>query len=192
MFSELSLLPSVVGVDELCIIVSECKGGEYIRHLQIFCKEFSTIMSKILIRINQFAESQGLSIREIERSIGATNGVISGAIKNNREIGSDKLENFLQAFSNVSAEWLLRGIGEMLTQSEDSVMKNPTLDFVIRHMASQIDELKAQVKYLETKNDELRDERDDLVERNHELEKELARKGETASIVTGFSAADAV
>lgn len=192
MFSELSLLPSVVGVDELCIIVSECKGGEYIRHLQIFCKEFSTIMSKILIRINQFAESQGLSIREIERSIGATNGVISGAIKNNREIGSDKLENFLQAFSNVSAEWLLRGIGEMLTQSEDSVMKNPTLDFVIRHMASQIDELKAQVKYLETKNDELRDERDDLVERNHELEKELARKGETASIVTGSSAADAV
>ena len=149
-------------------------------------------MSKILIRINQFAESQGLSIREIERSIGATNGVISGAIKNNREIGSDKLENFLQAFSNVSAEWLLRGIGETLTQSEDSVMKNPTLDFVIRHMASQIDELKAQVKYLETKNDELRDERDDLVERNHELEKELARKGETASIVTGFSAADAV
>lgn len=192
MFSELSLLPSVVGVGELCIIVSECKGGEYIRHLQIFCKEFSTIMSKILIRINQFAESQGLSIREIERSIGATNGVISGAIKNNREIGSDKLENFLQAFSNVSAEWLLRGIGEMLTQSEDSVMNNPTLDFVIRHMASQIDELKAQVKYLETKNDELRDERDDLVERNHELEKELARKGETASIVTGFSAADAV
>lgn len=149
-------------------------------------------MSKILIRINQFAESQGLSIREIERSIGATNGVISGAIKNNREIGSDKLENFLQAFSNVSAEWLLRGIGEMLTQSEDSVMNNPTLDFVIRHMASQIDELKAQVKYLETKNDELRDERDDLVERNHELEKELARKGETASIVTGSSAADAV
>lgn len=192
MFSELSLLPPVVGVGELCIIVSECKGGEYIRHLQIFCKEFSTIMSKILIRINQFAESQGLSIREIERSIGATNGVISGAIKNNREIGSDKLENFLQAFSNVSAEWLLRGIGEMLTQSEDSVMNNPTLDFVIRHMASQIDELKAQVKYLETKNDELRDERDDLVERNHELEKELARKGETASIVTGFSAADAV
>lgn len=192
MFSELSLLPSVVGVGELCIIVSECKGGEYIRHLQIFCKEFSTIMSKILIRINQFAESQGLSIREIERSIGATNGVISGAIKNNREIGSDKLENFLQAFSNVSAEWLLRGIGEMLTQSEDSVMNNPTLDFVIRHMASQIDELKAQVKYLETKNDELRDERDDLVERNHELEKELARKGETASIVTGSSAADAV
>ena len=149
-------------------------------------------MSKILTRINQFAESQGLSIREIERSIGATNGVISGAIKNNREIGSDKLENFLQAFSNVSAEWLLRGIGEMLTQSEDSVMKNPTLDFVIRHMASQIDELKAQVKYLETKNDELRDERDDLVERNHELEKELARKGETASIVTGSSAVDAV
>ena len=103
----------MVGVGLFCIIVSECKGGEYIRHLQIFCKEFSTIMSKILTRINQFAESQGLSMREIERSIGATNGVISGAIKNNREIGSDKVENFLHTYSNVSAEWLLRGEGEM-------------------------------------------------------------------------------
>lgn len=149
-------------------------------------------MSKILTRINQFAESQGLSIRKIERTIGATNGVISGAINNGREIGSDKLENFLQAFPNVSAEWLLRGEGEMLTQSEDSVMKNPTLDFVIRHMASQIDELKAQVKYLEAKNDELRDERDDLAERNHELEKELARKGGIASVVGGSSSVDAV
>lgn len=103
----------MVGVGLFCINVSECKGGEYIRHLQVFCKEFSTIMSKILTRINQFAESQGLSMREIERSIGATNGVISGAIKNNREIGSDKVENFLQIYSNVSAEWLLRGEGEM-------------------------------------------------------------------------------
>ena len=69
-------------------------------------------MSKILTRINQFAESQGLSIRGIERAIGATNGVISGAIKNNREIGSDKVEDFLHTYPDVSAEWLLRGEGE--------------------------------------------------------------------------------
>lgn len=82
-------------------------------------------MSKILTRINQFAESQGLSIREIERTIGATNGVISGAIKNNREIGSDKIESFLQGYSSVSAEWLLRGEGEMFkheTMSESEVV----------------------------------------------------------------------
>ena len=59
-------------------------------------------------------------MREIERSIGATNGVISGAIKNNREIGSDKVENFLQTYSNVSAEWLLRGEGEMFKKEDVS------------------------------------------------------------------------
>ena len=149
-------------------------------------------MSKIIERIRQFAESQYDSMREFERDAGVTQGVFSKSFKNSTEIRTDSVESFAESFPQVSAEWLLRGVGEMLTQSEDSVMKNPTLDFVIRHMASQIDELKAQVKYLETKNDELRDERDDLVERNHELEKELARKGETASIVTGFSAADAV
>lgn len=192
MFSELSLLPSVVGVGELCIIVSECKGGENFPHLQIFRVKFYAYMSKIIERIRQFAESQYDSMREFERDAGVTQGVFSKSFKNSTEIRTDSVESFAESFPQVSAEWLLRGVGEMLTQSEDSVMNNPTLDFVIRHMASQIDELKAQVKYLETKNDELRDERDDLVERNHELEKELARKGETASIVTGFSAADAV
>ena len=77
-------------------------------------------MSKILTRINQFAESQGLSIRAIERAIGATNGVISGAIKNNREIGTDKVEDFLQTYPDVSAEWLLRGVGEMFTRGTTS------------------------------------------------------------------------
>lgn len=71
-------------------------------------------MSRILSRIHQFVDSQGLSIREIERTIGVTNGVISGAIKNNREIGSEKIENILQAYPQLSAEWLLRGEGEML------------------------------------------------------------------------------
>lgn len=149
-------------------------------------------MSKIIERIRQFAESQYDSMREFERDSNVTEGVFSKSFNKGAEIRTDNLEKFAESFPQVSAEWLLRGVGEMLTQSEDSVMKNPTLDFVIRHMASQIDELKAQVKYLEAKNDELRDERDDLAERNHELEKELARKGGIASVVGGSSSVDAV
>lgn len=74
-------------------------------------------MSKILLRIYQFAESQGLSIRELERASGITQGVISKAIKNGGEIGSDKLENITQTYEQLSAEWLLRGEGEMLKQN---------------------------------------------------------------------------
>lgn len=149
-------------------------------------------MSKIIARIQQFAENQSISIRELERNSGVTNGVFSKAIRFGSEISTDKVENFLQAYPSISAEWLMRGVGEMLTQSEDSVMKNPTLDFVVRHMASQIDELKAQVKSLESKNDELRDERDDLLVSNRNLEYmlDLARKGEIARTVAGSSDAN--
>lgn len=151
-------------------------------------------MGKILLRIYQFTDSQGISIRELERTIGATNGVISGAIKNNREIGSDKIENFLQAYPQVSAEWLFRGIGEMLIQPDDSAAKNPTLDFVVKYMASEIDELKAKVKHLEANNEKLLYERQDWIAENHDLhyKLELARKGEIASVATGSSDVNAV
>lgn len=96
-------------------------------------------MSKILLRIHQFAESQGLSIREMERSIGATNGVISGAIKNNREIGSDKIENLLQVYEALSAEWLLRGEGEMLKQN--LAPQNDTVAQLIAKIAEQAMEI---------------------------------------------------
>ena len=151
-------------------------------------------MSKIISRIQEFAENQGISIRELERKSSVTNGVFSKAIRFGNEISTDKVENLLQAYPSISAEWLLRGEGEMLTQSEDSLSQNPTLDFVIRHMASQIDELKAQVKDLETKNDKLLDERNDLLVSNRSLQYQLdlARKGEIAGTADGSFVANAV
>lgn len=102
-------------------------------------------MSKILLRIHQFTESQGLSIREFERSIGTTNGVISGAIKYNREIGSDKIENFLQTYSNVSAEWLFRGEGEMF--KKEAVSESEIVMQLINKVA-QLSEENGKLKTL--------------------------------------------
>lgn len=149
-------------------------------------------MSKIIERIRQFAESQYDSMREFERDSGVTQGVFSKSFKNSTEIRTDSVESFAESFPQVSAEWLLRGTGEMLIQSEDSMMKNPTLDFVIRHMAREHEKLQAKFDNLEAEYKEVRQERDDLIERNHELEKILARKGEIARIVTGSSDANAV
>lgn len=149
-------------------------------------------MSKIIERIRQFAESQYDSMREFERDAGVTQGVFSKSFKNSTEIRTDSVESFAESFPQVSAEWLLRGVGEMLTQSEDSVMKNPTLDFVIRHLASENEKLQAKIDDLNAECKELRNERDDLIERNHELEKILARKGEIVSIAVGSSDASAV
>ena len=53
----------------------------------------------------------------MECTSGITHGVISKAIKNGGEVGSDKLENITQTYEQLSAEWLLRGEGEMLKQN---------------------------------------------------------------------------
>lgn len=149
-------------------------------------------MSKIIERIRQFAESQYDSMREFERDAGVTQGVFSKSFKNSTEIRTDSVELFVGSFPQVSAEWLLRGVGEMLIQSEDSVMKNPTLDFVIRHMASEIENLQAKYESLEMEYKELQKEREDLrvSNRNLEYQLELARKGEIASHVAGSSDAN--
>lgn len=101
-------------------------------------------MSKILLRIFQFADSQGLSIRELERASGITQGVISKAIRNNGEIGSDKLENITQTYEQLSAEWLLRGEGEMLKQDLAPQHDNTAqLIGTIVQLSAEIERLKA-------------------------------------------------
>lgn len=101
-------------------------------------------MSKILLRIHQFADSQGLSIRELERTSGITHGVISKAIKNNGEIGSDKLENIIQTYEQLSAEWLLRGEGEMLKQN-----LAPQNDTVVAQLIAKIAEQAMEIQRLQ-------------------------------------------
>ena len=72
--------------------------------------------------------------------------------------------------------------------------ENPTLDFVVKYLTKQIEELKSQIDDLGTQNKQLKKERDDLLISNKNLQYmlKLARKGEIASVVTGSSDAGAV
>lgn len=75
-------------------------------------------MCKILSRINDLAEHEGISIAVIERTIGASRGVISKAIKNGTDIQSKWLTLICDNFPKYSAEWLLTGSGDMLRSTK--------------------------------------------------------------------------
>lgn len=77
-------------------------------------------MCKILSRINDIAEREGISIAVIEKRIGASRGVISKAIKNGTDIQSKWLTSICDNFPNYSTEWLLTGNGEMLKTPRQS------------------------------------------------------------------------
>ncbi len=66
-------------------------------------------------RFKEYLESKGISNAQAERDCGFSNGLIGNAFKTKTAIGSDKLEKILIVYSDLSAEWLLRGTGTMLT-----------------------------------------------------------------------------
>lgn len=80
----------------------------------------------ILERIKLYIDTKGISIAAFEKSVGMSNASFSKSLKNNGAIGTDKLENILSIYSDISPEWLLTGQGDMLKEEPSlSVSMNP-------------------------------------------------------------------
>lgn len=80
----------------------------------------------ILDRIKLYIDTKGISIAAFEKSVGMSNASFSKSLKNNGSIGTDKLENILSIYSDISPEWLLTGQGDMLKEEPSlSVSMNP-------------------------------------------------------------------
>ncbi len=62
----------------------------------------------------QFIQHAGMSARQFDLSIGASNGYTLRMKKNNASIGSDVIENILRIYPQLNVVWLLTGEGNML------------------------------------------------------------------------------
>lgn len=82
-------------------------------------------MFKTIDRLMQFIKYVGLSARQFDLSIGASNGYTLRMKKNNASIGSDVIENILRVYPQLNVVWLITGEGDMLKKPEDA----ETLDF---------------------------------------------------------------
>lgn len=71
-------------------------------------------MGNILIRIEQIAKNENLTITAFERAIGASKGVLSRAIAHNTDIQAKWIRSVVDNFPAYSEEWLLTGNGSML------------------------------------------------------------------------------
>lgn len=91
-------------------------------------------MENILHRIKQFSDSQGLSLRKLEESIGASNGVIGNALRKNSDIQSKWVSRIIETYENLNPLWLISGKGEML---RDSTIKNEYLNNFVKEPYSE-------------------------------------------------------
>ena len=76
-------------------------------------------MFKTIDRLMQFIKFAGLSARQFDLSIGASNGYTLRMVKNNASIGSDVIENILKVYPQLNVVWLITGEGEMLKKKEE-------------------------------------------------------------------------
>lgn len=61
-----------------------------------------------------YTDVKGISLRSIEQELGFSNGLLSGAVKNNRTLGADKIEQILRAFTDLNPNWLFLGEEPMI------------------------------------------------------------------------------
>lgn len=104
---------------------------------------------------------------------------LSRQINQGSSISCDTVARVLMAFPDVSAEWLLRGQGEMLISDNlpkfHGLESDSELDVhaSLARMASELEEYKLQNMRLEAQKDYLQERNDDLVVSNRMLQDEL-------------------
>lgn len=77
----------------------------------------------IMERLKMFIDSQGITIKAFERSIGMSNASFGKSLKNGGNIGSDKVENILQVYPQLNPSWLLTGEGSMILGEENATQQ---------------------------------------------------------------------
>lgn len=119
--------------------------------------------------------------KDFALQIGIKQQTINNYTKGKRTVSLDAIIAILTAYEDVSAEWLLRGKGEMLisdnlpkfhgleTDSELNVHAS------LARMAAELEEYKLQIMRLEAQKDYLQERNDDLVVSCRMLQDELNR-----------------
>ncbi|MCM5663197.1 hypothetical protein [Galbibacter mesophilus] len=70
-------------------------------------------MAKAIDRIYSIIQSLGMSARQFDMSIGASNGYTLRMKKNNASVGSDILERIVEKYPFVNINWVVTGQGTM-------------------------------------------------------------------------------
>ncbi len=122
-------------------------------------------MLKTIDRLIQFISYAGLSARQFDISIGASNGYTLRMKKNSASIGSDVIENILRVYPQLNVVWLITGEGAML---KEDIKKDPLeFDELPRNRQQEIEKIIEQ-KIKERQEEELKRL---LIEVSEEIEK---------------------
>lgn len=114
----------------------------------------------MISRIKELIEHSGLSARAFALKCGIKDNTFSNQLNGVRDVSLNTITSILLTFENISAEWLIRGEGDMIknekqnNKNEDEKIINliDTIAFqqsTIKNHQKRIDELETENKRLE-------------------------------------------
>lgn len=135
----------------------------------------------ILERLKAVIAEKSTSPSDFSKKIGIAQTTLSNQLKSPRGVSVDVIMLTLEHFSDVSAEWLLRGKGQMLVSENLPSFHGSETDTELdvhaelARKTAELEELKLQVLRLEAQKDYLQERNDDLVISCRMLQDELNR-----------------
>ena len=135
------------------------------------------VRERILLIFNQFATN----INKLSDGDTALRNRLTRQINNDAAITIDTISVVLSSFPDVSAEWLLRGKGEMLLSENLPKFHGEETDTELdvhaelTRKTAELEELKLQVLRLDAQKDYLQERNDELVVSCRMLQDELNR-----------------
>ena len=133
------------------------------RHMTIF-NFLSKLMDTLIDRIKMIIEAKGYSPRAFAIAIGFNYSTLNNYLTGRRStIDSELIEKALMSFDDISAEWLLRGKGDILIQKEETEPGMDKLKSIVYTIANLQDEINEKTVLTQR-----------LLEENQKLKGELA------------------
>lgn len=123
--------------------------------------EDSSINKETFIdRLEFFMKTEGLNTNKVTVAAGLSNGLLGKALKNRSSMNSDSIERILYAYTNLNADWLMTGRGDMYviipTEDKPCVLEtsdNSSLTFYLREKSK---ELEVEIRRILEENASLR------------------------------------
>jgi len=84
----------------------------------VIVDNFHLFFMSTLLRINEIAIQLGLTIGAIEKTIGASKGVLSKSLRHNTDIQSKWISKIVDNYPQFNANWLLTGTGSMFLENQ--------------------------------------------------------------------------
>ncbi len=113
-------------------------------------------LEKPIDRVRIIIDSKRLSVSAFEKVIGMSNNSIQQALKRGANLKDETLNNILNAYPEISAQWLLTGKGSMNTS--DSISSEPKTHeskgkYISKETIEILDKLSKSdiIKYMELK-----------------------------------------